>query len=71
MPKTLRIRGVPDAVHRKLSQRAANAGMTLSDFLLHALERRAALPPRDEGRGATDTPAPAARHEPPSQDRTP
>jgi plasmid stability protein len=48
MSKMIQIRHVPDALHRKLKIRAAEAGMTLSDFLLAEIERSAALPTRDE-----------------------
>ena len=48
MPRMVQIRNVPDALHRKLKARAANAGHTLSDYLLAELERLAARPTRDE-----------------------
>ena len=41
-------RNVPDALHRKLKVRAADAGQTLSDYLLAELGRLAARPTRDE-----------------------
>jgi plasmid stability protein len=44
----VQIRNVPDALHRKLKARAADAGQTLSDYLLAELERVAARPTRDE-----------------------
>ena len=44
----IQIRNVPDAVHRKIKARAAQSGMTLSDYLLAEIERIAALPTRDE-----------------------
>ena len=48
MSKMVQIRNVPDVLHRKLKSRAADAGQTLSDFLLAELERLAARPTRDE-----------------------
>ena len=48
MSKMVQIRNVPDALHRKLKSRAAQAGQTLSDYLLAELERLAARPTRDE-----------------------
>lgn len=48
MPKMIQIRNVPDDVHRKIKTRAAQSGMTLSDYLLAEIERMAALPTRDE-----------------------
>lgn len=44
----VQIRNVPEALHRKLKGRAADAGQTLSDFLRAELERVAARPTRDE-----------------------
>jgi plasmid stability protein len=48
MSKMVQIRNVPDALHRKLKVRAAEAGQTLSDYLLAELERTAARPTRQE-----------------------
>lgn len=48
MSKMIQIRNVPDALHRKIKARAAQAGMTLSDYLLAEIERTARLPTRDE-----------------------
>jgi plasmid stability protein len=48
MSKTVQIRNVPDALHRKLRVRAAGSGQTLSDYVLAELERLAARPTRDE-----------------------
>lgn len=48
MPRMVQIRNVPDALHRKLKVRAADAGQTLSDYLLAELERVGARPTRDE-----------------------
>ena len=38
MSRMIQIRHVPDALHRRLRNRAALAGMTLSDYLRHELE---------------------------------
>lgn len=48
MSRMVQIRNVPDALHRKLKVRAADAGQTLSDYLLAELARLAARPTRDE-----------------------
>ena len=48
MSKMVQVRNVPEALHRKLKARAAEAGRTLSDYLLAELERLAARPTRDE-----------------------
>lgn len=50
MSKMVQIRHVPDALHRKLKARAADAGQTLSDYLMAELERLAARPTRQEMR---------------------
>jgi plasmid stability protein len=39
MPKMIQIRHVPDRLHRRLTARAAAAGMPLSDYLLAELEQ--------------------------------
>ena len=44
----VQIRHVPDTLHRKLKARAADAGQTLSDYLLAEMERLAALPTREQ-----------------------
>jgi antitoxin FitA len=40
----IQIRNVPDDLHRKLKVRAAEQGMTLSDYLLRMAERNAGRP---------------------------
>ena len=44
----IQIRNVPEPVHRKLKTRAAQAGMTLSDYLLGEVQQLAELPTVDE-----------------------
>jgi len=44
MPKMIQIRHVPDALHRRLKARAAEAGMTLSDYLLAEIRKTAERP---------------------------
>jgi plasmid stability protein len=41
MSKMIQIRHVPDSLHKRLKAKAAMAGMTLSDYLRHELERAA------------------------------
>jgi len=48
MSVMIQIRNVPEALHRKVKVRAAQAGMSLSDYLRAEIERIAALPTRDE-----------------------
>jgi plasmid stability protein len=40
----IQIRNVPDDLHRKLKARAAEQGLTLSDYLLRMAEREAGKP---------------------------
>ena len=44
----IQIRNVPDDVHRKLKARAAEKGMSLSDYLLRGLEQEARRPTMEE-----------------------
>lgn len=39
MPKMIQIRNVPDDVHRRLKAKAAERGLSLSDYLLRMAER--------------------------------
>ncbi len=48
MTKMIQIRNVPDELHRTLKVRAAQAGMTLSDYLLAEIEQVAAKPTLSE-----------------------
>ncbi|MDQ3942171.1 MAG: hypothetical protein M3254_03600 [Actinomycetota bacterium] len=48
MAKMIQIRNVPDELHRTLKVRAAQAGMTLSDYLLAEIEKVAEKPTLDE-----------------------
>jgi plasmid stability protein len=48
MPKMIRIRNVPNALHRRLKSRAALAGMSLSDYLLKEVREVADRPTLDE-----------------------
>lgn len=44
MPKMIQVRNVPEPLHRTLRVRAAQAGMSLSDYLLAELRRLAERP---------------------------
>ncbi|HEX5052090.1 MAG TPA: hypothetical protein VFZ65_09980 [Planctomycetota bacterium] len=44
MPKRIQIRNVPEAVHRHLKACAADAGMSLTEYLLREITRLAMLP---------------------------
>ena len=62
MPKMIQIRNVPDDLHRKLKIRAAEQGLTLSDYLLAMAERESGrlttreLADRIRRRGRADIP---------------
>jgi plasmid stability protein len=44
----IQLRNVPDDLHRKLKARAAEAGMSLSDYILRDAQKRADLPTMKE-----------------------
>jgi plasmid stability protein len=46
----IQIRNVPDSLHRRLKSRAALAGMSLSDYLLHQIREVAERPTIEEMR---------------------
>ena len=48
MAKMIQIRNVPDEVHRRLKVRAAQIGMSLSDYLKREVVRIAEAPTLDE-----------------------
>jgi plasmid stability protein len=62
MPKMIQIRNVPDELHRRLKIRAAEQGLTLSDYLLAMAERESGrlttkeLAARIRERGRVDIP---------------
>lgn len=48
MSRMIQIRHVPDELHRQVKARAAEAGMSLSDYLLQELRRAVERPTRAE-----------------------
>ena len=46
----IQIRNVPDALHKKLKVRAAQRGMSLSEYLLAEIAQVAAMPTQEEMR---------------------
>jgi plasmid stability protein len=50
MQRMIQVRNVPEVLHRALKARAANAGMSLSDYLLGELREIAARPTLTEFR---------------------
>jgi plasmid stability protein len=48
MSKMIQVRNVPDSVHRILKARAAEAGMSLSDYIKRDLEASAAQATMEE-----------------------
>lgn len=67
MPVMVQIRNVPNELHRRLKARAALAGMTLSEYLLHEIRRVAERPSIEElrarlqGRSAVTPSVPPVR----------
>jgi antitoxin FitA len=60
MSKMIQIRHVPDALHRRLTVRAAAAGMSLSDYLKDELKRLTARPTLADVSGRLRTLEPVA-----------
>ena len=50
MSKMIQIRNVPDELHRRLKTRAAQAGMSLTDYLLNEVRKIAEQPTWEEFR---------------------
>jgi len=48
MPKMIQVRNVPDSVHRKLKSRAAEEGISLSDYVLREMKHLAERPTMKE-----------------------
>ena len=48
MSTMIQIRHVPDELHRRVKARAAEAGMSLSDYLLLELKRTVERPSREQ-----------------------
>src|SRR4028119_395591 len=65
MAKMIQIRNVPDDLHRRLKVRAAQEGMTLSDYLLSEVERVAAKPTMREWLAKVSRDEPVEVDEPP------
>jgi antitoxin FitA len=50
MSRMIQLRHVPDALHRQLKARAALAGLSLSDYLVHEVRKIAEQPSPEEMR---------------------
>ncbi len=48
MGRMVQIRNMPESMHRRLKARAAEAGLSLSDYLLRELKRTAEQPTTEE-----------------------
>ncbi len=48
MGRMVQIRNMPEEMHRKLKTRAAEAGMSLSEYLIRELRRSAEMPTQEE-----------------------
>lgn len=62
----IQIRNVPDALHRELKVRAAQTGMTLSDYLLAELRTLAVRPTMREWLARSEGWGPVEVGEPPA-----
>jgi antitoxin FitA len=60
MSKMIRVRNVPDALHRRLKARAAMASMSLSDYLLAEIKEIAERPTLAELRERLHKPKPVS-----------
>jgi plasmid stability protein len=58
MSKMIQLRHVPDALHRKLKARAADAGLSLSDYLIREVCKIAEQPTLGEMRDRLQERAP-------------
>jgi plasmid stability protein len=65
MTKMIQIRNVPDELHRRLKVRAAERGMTLSDYLLAEVEQVADKPTLSELMDRLAAEEPVVLDEPP------
>ena len=66
MSSMIQIRNVPEALHRELKIRAAQTGMTLSDYLLAELQALAVRPTMREWLARSAAWAPVETGEPPA-----
>lgn len=67
MSKMIQLRNVPDELHRKLKARAAQEGMSLSDYLLAEIQRTAERPTLSELRKRLRARTPVEPHVPPAE----
>lgn len=66
MSSVIQIRNVPDTLHRELKVRAAQTGMTLSDYLLTELRALAVRPTMREWLARSEGWVPVEASEPPA-----
>ena len=67
MSKMIQLRNVPDDLHRKLKARAAQEGMSLSDYLLAEIQKTAERPTVSELRKRLRGRMPVNPHMPPAE----
>jgi antitoxin FitA len=67
MSKMIQIRNVPDELHAQLKQRAAESGMTLSDYLLEEIRGHATKPTMREWLDRVSTREPVIGDESPAE----
>jgi antitoxin FitA len=67
MSRMIQLRHVPDALHRRLKVRAAQAGMSLSDYLIREVRKVAERPSLEEMIERLRSRAPVSLPEPPAE----
>lgn len=67
MSKMIQLRNVPDDLHRKLKARAAQEGLSLSDYLLAEIQRAAEQPTLSELRKRLHERTPVKPNVPPAE----
>ena len=67
MSKIIQLRNVPDELHQRLKSRAAQAGKSLSDYLVAEMQRHAEYPTIEELRRRLRAQTPVRPTLPPAQ----
>lgn len=67
MSKMIQLRNVPDDLHRNLKVRAAQEGMSLSDYLVAEIQKVAERPTLSELRKRLHERTPVEPHVPPAE----
>jgi plasmid stability protein len=67
MPAMIQIRNVPNEMHRELKARAAQAGMSLSDYMLSGARKTLERPTMEELLARLKTRSPVVTEESPAE----